>query len=300
MAMLLNDVIFRPSSGRRQMGVVGLVSVTAVLSVLNLALAEGLCGPNGICADAQRAYVAVIQGDACRSFYATGKCSALCLRSLRAMVAKHTWSRCALRCQWDRAFMEASYSWLRLCTSRPAADAKQPEVINVISRRGHKVSDSETDKIREEDLSFDYEQHIDHDVRFRNEDENHFVHDFQSQRPESGAAGSNRKRIVQFSAARFMSSVLPFKILFGSSSMGLRFLLLFVCIAVVFTAVIIAVPPRTGPFKRLSLKLRFLMGNRKRQGLLDGSVSETRLRKDFETLQRGARRHLKGMHSALD
>lgn len=109
-----------------------------------LALAfEDLCAVHGPCDDLERAYASVVQGEACRSFYASGQCSGLCTRSLKAMLGRHLWRKCAERCDWPGGLVAAADSWLDMCVSRPAPGADQPEKLEIVSHRGQKIPDPE-------------------------------------------------------------------------------------------------------------------------------------------------------------
>lgn len=96
------------------------------------------CASGGPCYEMERAYARLIQGEACRSFYATGTCSGLCTRSLKAMLERQLWARCARHCDWSDSIVAAASSWLELCVSRPAPDATKPEDVEVLVRRGEK------------------------------------------------------------------------------------------------------------------------------------------------------------------
>jgi hypothetical protein len=112
-----------------------------VLQSLPLAAAwwDSECAPGGQCDSMQRAYEDLVQGEACGSMYVTGLCSGLCMRSLRATIGRRLWARCAEHCDWSAGVVSAADSWLRWCVSRPAEDAKAPEVLDIEIRHGEKL-----------------------------------------------------------------------------------------------------------------------------------------------------------------
>lgn len=76
------------------------------------------CKEGGQCATMMRGYEALVEGDGCRSFFTTGKCATICAFSLKSLIGRRTWSRCAHRCEWAPAVMDAADSWLSMCLSR--------------------------------------------------------------------------------------------------------------------------------------------------------------------------------------
>lgn len=67
-----------------------------------------------------RGYETLIEGEGCRSFFSTGKCARICAYSLKSLITRRAWNRCAHRCEWATAVTEAAASWLEMCLSRPA------------------------------------------------------------------------------------------------------------------------------------------------------------------------------------
>lgn len=106
---------------------------------------DDLCAMRGPCDELERAHATVVQGEACRSFYSTGQCSGLCTRSLKAMLGRHLWRKCAERCDWPSGLVAAADSWLDMCLARPAPGADRPEKIEIVSHRGQKIPDPEFD-----------------------------------------------------------------------------------------------------------------------------------------------------------
>jgi hypothetical protein len=104
---------------------------------------DDLCTAGGQCEEVERAYAVIIQGLACRSLYTTGQCSGLCTRSLKAMIGRHLWAKCADRCDWSPGLVAAADSWLALCLSRPAPGADEVEVLNIVSRRGQRIPEDD-------------------------------------------------------------------------------------------------------------------------------------------------------------
>jgi hypothetical protein len=127
-------------------------SISAVVSLAALCWApvasawEDLCAAGGQCEEMERAYTTIVQGEACRSFYATGKCTGLCTRSLKAMIGRRLWTKCADRCDWSPGLAAAAASWLDLCLARPAPGADEVEVLEITSHRGQRVADAESDR----------------------------------------------------------------------------------------------------------------------------------------------------------
>lgn len=80
------------------------------------------CGENGQCTVMFKSFENLIRGEGCRSFYITGKCSRICTYSLRSLVGRHTWSKCAQRCEWSKAATDGISSWLDMCLANPAPD----------------------------------------------------------------------------------------------------------------------------------------------------------------------------------
>lgn len=85
------------------------------------------CGDGGQCTLMFKNYETLMRGQACRSFYYTGQCSRLCTYSLKSLTARHTWSKCAERCEWSTAVTDAIASWLDMCLANPAPDVFQSE-----------------------------------------------------------------------------------------------------------------------------------------------------------------------------
>lgn len=106
-------------------------SCTVLLVLLLVMHAHGWwdenCAEGGQCPNMIKSYESLIKGKGCHSFYSTGKCSRICTYSLKSLINRHMWSKCAERCKWSKAVTEGASSWLRMCLARPAADVLKPE-----------------------------------------------------------------------------------------------------------------------------------------------------------------------------
>lgn len=78
------------------------------------------CKDNGQCHSMMRGYETLIEGEGCRSFFSTGKCARICAYSLKSLITRRAWNRCAHRCEWATSVTDAAASWLEMCLSRPA------------------------------------------------------------------------------------------------------------------------------------------------------------------------------------
>jgi len=104
------------------------------------------CSIGGKCFEIKGGFVNMVEGPECRKFFATGSCSQLCLQSLEAITSRHSWSKCALRCNWGSTITEGAVSWLEICrrhaaketTADPHKHAVKEEVIKVEEER-HKL-----------------------------------------------------------------------------------------------------------------------------------------------------------------
>jgi hypothetical protein len=239
-------------------------AATALLVNPAVAWDDVQCGVGGPCDDMQVAYADIVQGDACRSLYATGMCSGLCTRSLKAMIGRHLWTKCADRCDWSPGIVAAANSWLALCVSRPAPDVNQPEITEITSRRGQKSPDNAAGAPRtppaHADTSFDLHRQQD------------LQHHFSDSTQGRNVRNSLFRRLSLHTTVRLM---LPFLAVIAAFSIARR-----------HSAVRKAI-------RRLLLPLAAKRG-RMTDGLLSANVST---RRDLINIQRGARRHLKGMRS---
>jgi hypothetical protein len=123
----------------RNTGACLLLAATLCLVDIAFAWDSVQCGPGGPCDDIERAYADIIQGEGCRTIFSAGMCSGLCTRSLKAMIGRHLWTKCANRCDWSPGVVAAANSWLALCVSRPAPDVNEPEIIEITSHRGQRI-----------------------------------------------------------------------------------------------------------------------------------------------------------------
>lgn len=85
------------------------------------------CAEDGQCSTMFKNYESLIKGEGCRSFYYTGKCSRICTYSLKSLINRHTWAKCAERCEWSKAITDGIASWLDMCLANPAPDLFQPD-----------------------------------------------------------------------------------------------------------------------------------------------------------------------------
>lgn len=88
------------------------------------------CKDNGQCHSMMRGYETLIEGEGCRSFFSTGKCARICAYSLKSLITRRAWNRCAHRCEWATAVTEAAASWLEMCLSRPADEPSVEDEAN--------------------------------------------------------------------------------------------------------------------------------------------------------------------------
>lgn len=93
------------------------------------------CKDGGQCVTLIRSYESLVEGDGCRTFYVTGECPHICANSLKSLIGRRTWARCARRCDWSVAITEAAESWLHMCLARPVAGA--PRNINKSAASGN-------------------------------------------------------------------------------------------------------------------------------------------------------------------
>lgn len=114
-----------PFSGTLQRHVLTVV-ILAVSAVVGAWWDEN-CAENGQCPKMFASYEALMSGEGCRSFYVTGKCSRLCTYSLKSLIGRHTWARCAKRCEWSKAKTDGALSWLEMCLANPAQDVFESE-----------------------------------------------------------------------------------------------------------------------------------------------------------------------------
>lgn len=103
------------------------------------------CAEGGQCMSMINNYQTLIQGEGCRSFYVTGKCSRICTFSLKSLIRRHSWSKCAERCEWQKSVTAAAQSWLSMCLARPepdvlGQDASGPATDRIISDQNANAS----------------------------------------------------------------------------------------------------------------------------------------------------------------
>jgi hypothetical protein len=260
--------------------------VVALLLFQSLPIAgqwwDSECAQGGQCDTMQRAYADLVQGEACGAIYVTGLCSGLCMRSLRATIGRRLWARCAEHCDWSAGVVSAADSWLRWCVSRPAEDAKAPEVLDIEIRHGEKLPESE------------YETNTAANDRVS----------------RSGIAGQEG-RVGGDSAEMGRSKLGPASVRIKSLKLAVteRYnrvigwlctrqarLLALVVILLVFLP-LAARRARSGSgssYKRAPGGIGGLLGTSTR------SENQSLLRHELQALQRGARRHLKGARHYLD
>lgn len=80
------------------------------------------CTEGGQCSNIIKNYETLITGEGCRTFYFTGKCSRICTYSLKSLMGRQMWSKCADRCEWSKAVTRGAASWLDMCLAHPADD----------------------------------------------------------------------------------------------------------------------------------------------------------------------------------
>lgn len=287
--------------------VVALAFFTAVASAF-----DDLCIAGGQCEGVERAYAAVIQGEACRSIYATGQCSGLCTRSLKAMIGRHLWAKCADRCDWSPGLVAAADSWLAFCLSRPAPGADEVEVFNIVSRRGQKapeddfineshsdiapgsvaVSDVQTGAGGAQPLSDAQAQSAIHTDAMKTGVKNTDASAASAR--SSGKLGSVSKRSGKWSDMH-RGDLAPWVFV------SLRISFVIVTLLLVFLSL-----SQSAPGSQIFGVTRSRMRGNARSasmfGRTDGLLSpalDTSSR-DMASLKRGARRHLKGMRGAID
>lgn len=82
------------------------------------------CKQGGQCATLMSSYEALVMGKECRTLFVTGECSRLCTYSLRALISRKMWNRCARVCDWGEAIVSGADRWLELCLERPGWDVR--------------------------------------------------------------------------------------------------------------------------------------------------------------------------------
>lgn len=106
------------------------ISLTLILLLclpLTVAWWDQKCAEDGQCSAMFKSYETLMMGTGCRSFYLTGKCSRICTYSVRSLIGRHTWAKCAERCEWSKAVTDGIASWLELCLANPGADVFEKE-----------------------------------------------------------------------------------------------------------------------------------------------------------------------------
>jgi hypothetical protein len=240
------------------------------------------CAVGGQCAAMLEAYEGVVQGDACRSIYVTGLCSGLCTRSLRAMIGRRLWARCADHCDWSAGVVAAADSWLNWCVSRPAEDARVPEVLNIEIRHGEKLPE--------------HAEEPGHDLRAGNgrlgdkvaeglKSDQAQIDGIDDAVPAGGRTSFTRQRVRE-----------PYNTLKGwLVSGGARLLALFVVLVICLPLAARRARHRGGSTRTRGYAAPDgLLGKARRGG------GTSLLGHDLESLRRGARRHLKGSRNYLD
>lgn len=118
------------------------------------------CKQGGQCSSLMKSYEILVMGTECRSFYVTGECSRLCTYSLRALISRKMWNRCARMCEWGEAIVSGAEGWLALCQERPVQNIqhgseesgahdenKQTEVHGISGLKGGDLSKVKDDNI---------------------------------------------------------------------------------------------------------------------------------------------------------
>lgn len=111
---------------RHAMRTLFVLLIISITSRLATAWWDNMCADNGQCANMIRSYEGLIKGPACRSFYFTGLCTRLCTFSLKSLISRQTWTKCADRCDWSSAVTKGAVSWLHMCMDHPAPDVADP------------------------------------------------------------------------------------------------------------------------------------------------------------------------------
>lgn len=87
------------------------------------------CDITGTCGELRTQYATLVSGTECNSVYIRGVCTRVCLNSLRALQARHSWTGCARRCAWPDAVVAAAADWTAFCAARAEPEVPpEPEV----------------------------------------------------------------------------------------------------------------------------------------------------------------------------
>lgn len=114
--------MYRKQLWRPRIFKVSALLILAFLPLLSHAWWDDKCSEDGQCASMFKSYESLIRGVGCRSFYYTGKCSRICTYSLKSLIGRPTWAKCAEHCDWPEAITSSISSWLEMCLANPAPD----------------------------------------------------------------------------------------------------------------------------------------------------------------------------------